>query len=93
MGAVSTQAGASLAPTGSDFGFFLMDALLRPGGWIIFDNLNWSMTKSAGGRSKRGAKYREYNQSERDAEALRMVFGLLVPELGCTNHREVKRFA
>lgn len=75
------------------FGFFLVDALLRPGGWIIFDDLNWSITKVADGRPKRGAKYMEYDQSERDAETVRMVFDLLVPRLGYTNRREVKRFA
>ena len=28
------------------FAFFLVDRLLRPGGWLLFDDLNWSVTKS-----------------------------------------------
>jgi hypothetical protein len=31
----------------SGFGFFLVEKLLRPGGWLLFDDLNWSVAPRA----------------------------------------------
>jgi predicted O-methyltransferase YrrM len=58
------------------FGFFLVDRLLRPGGIIVFDDMNWTMERS------RGADWSAYPEEERKAMGVRMVFELLVKPHG-----------
>jgi predicted O-methyltransferase YrrM len=63
------------------FGFVLVDMLLKPGGWIIFDDMNWTILKSL----KRinypeGLKpYKKYSEDEKKAPGVRLVFEQLVP--------------
>ena len=67
-------------PTG--LGFFLMDMLLKPGGIIIFDDMNWTINKSpAYQKSLKEGKdtYRQYSEDEKNTPAVRMVFENLVP--------------
>jgi predicted O-methyltransferase YrrM len=60
----------------SGFAFFLVDRLLRPGGWLLFDDLNWSVTKS---RSVSAAPWTHVmSQEERDSCQIEAVFDLLV---------------
>ena len=45
------------------FGFFLVEKLLKPGGWLLFDDLRWTMassrnSKCSGGRPPNSAKTR-----------------------------------
>lgn len=71
------------------FGFVLVDMLLRPGGWIVFDDLNWTITGSIGDRPLSDfPRYKDYDQEERDAQGVRMAFELLGPQLGYVNRRE-----
>ena len=67
------------------FGFFLVDMLLKPGGWIVFDDLDWTLKASS--KDESGAAYRlkQYGPEEFVAPGVRMVFETLVPERGYTD--------
>lgn len=67
---------------GTGFGFMLVDMLLRPGGWIIFDDLKWTLEKAMKDHPKIPRKWRACSEDERATPAVRMVFDLLVPHLG-----------
>jgi predicted O-methyltransferase YrrM len=58
------------------FAFFLVDRLLLPGGWLLFDDLNWSVTKSASIGESSWAM--ALSQEERDSCQVEAVFDLLV---------------
>jgi predicted O-methyltransferase YrrM len=58
------------------FAFFLVDRLLRPGGWLLFDDLNWSVATSP---SVSDAPWTEaMSQEERESRQIEAVFDLLV---------------
>lgn len=77
-------------PTG--FGFVLVDMLLKPGGWIIFDDLDWTIEKFIAKREGRGAVYAGYSEDERQARSVRMVFDTIVPHLGYVSRSEARKF-
>jgi predicted O-methyltransferase YrrM len=56
------------------FGFFLVDRLLRPGGWIVLDDLNWSHTVSRA----LAAKSSSLPSQERSTPQVKKVWELLV---------------
>jgi predicted O-methyltransferase YrrM len=56
--------------------FFLVDRLLRPGGWLLFDDLNWSVSKSASVSAARWTQ--AMSQEERESCQVEAVFDLLV---------------
>lgn len=58
------------------FAFFLVDRLLRPGGWILFDDMNWSFGKSETMRSTE--LVRAMPPDERDLQQVRLIWDLLV---------------
>lgn len=58
------------------FAFFLVDLLLVPGGWLLFDDLNWSYAASPSLRDK--ASTLEIPEEEREARQVRAVFDVLV---------------
>jgi predicted O-methyltransferase YrrM len=56
--------------------FFLVDRLLKPGGWILFDDLNWTFAKS---RTLRESEMvRAMPVEEREMPQVGKVFELLV---------------
>jgi predicted O-methyltransferase YrrM len=58
------------------FGFLLVDRLLAPGGWIVFDDMNWTFAKST---SLSGtAKTKRMPEDVRTTPQVRKVFELLV---------------
>lgn len=58
------------------FAFFLVDRLLEPGGWIVFDDLDWSYSVSP---SLKGTeRVRRMPADERDTAQVRKVYELLV---------------
>jgi hypothetical protein len=63
--------------------------LLRPGGWIIFDDLNWTIEKAAKSHGKMPAHWRACSADERVTPGVQLVFDLLVPHLGYTDARTV----
>lgn len=70
------------------FGVVLADMLMRPGGWIILDDLEWTISSSAGFRDRETA----HSQEERDANDVRMVWEIIVPQLGHTRGFEERLF-
>lgn len=77
-------------PTG--FGFVLVDMLLKPGGWIIFDDLDWTIEKSIARSEGRASAYARFSEDERQARNVRMVFETIVPHLGYDSLSEEPRF-
>jgi hypothetical protein len=57
------------------FAFFLVDRMLNLGGWLLFDDLNWSIASSS---SLSGDYWDKLPQEEREAQQVGMVFDLLV---------------
>lgn len=58
------------------FAFFLVDKLLRPGGWVIFDDLDWTFSSSV--RLRDTARVQSMPVAERTTPQVRRVFELLV---------------
>lgn len=58
------------------YGFFLVDRLLAPGGWIVFDDLDWTIATSEGIADKASSK--ALPEIERTTPQVRKVFELLV---------------
>lgn len=58
------------------FAFFLADRLLRPNGWIIFDDLDWTYAASPALRHTERVKHMP--DDERAAPQVRLVYDLLV---------------
>ena len=56
--------------------FLLADRLLRPGGWILLDDLNWSIDASPSMRTS--TLYEEMSDEFRQAQQVQDVFDLLV---------------
>lgn len=74
------------------FAFFLTDILLRPGGWMIFDDLDWTIASSSEKRGKKRRGHASYSQEERETPLVRKVWELLVPGVGYLNRREWKHW-
>ena len=60
----------------------LIDKLLTPGAWVIFDDLNWTMADAP---SVANATHPE---AERQMRQVRKVWEILVPEANYINRRE-----
>jgi predicted O-methyltransferase YrrM len=63
------------------FAFFLIDRLLRVGGWIIFDDLDWTFATSPSLHSAEWVK--SMPQDERETPQIRKVYELLVRTHPC----------
>jgi predicted O-methyltransferase YrrM len=70
---------------GTGFGFVLVDMLLRPGGWIVFDDLEWTMEASMKQSGKAPKYWTARSADERAAAPVKIVFETLVPHFGYTN--------
>lgn len=57
------------------FAFFLVEQILRPGGWILFDDLNWSFDDPA---MKNLPSVRSMTEEARTTPQIRAVWDLLV---------------
>lgn len=60
----------------SGFGFLLTDRLLKPGGWVLFDDLDWTLGGSP--TMKKLPWVMKLSDEERDTAQVRKVFELLV---------------
>lgn len=54
------------------FAFLLLDRLMKPGGWVIFDDLDWSLAEDP------DVKPGDLPEEERLARQVRMIWDLLV---------------
>jgi predicted O-methyltransferase YrrM len=73
------------------FAFFLVEKLLKPGGWLLFDDLDWSYSMSQGLKDTDLVK--NMPDDEKNTPQIERVFSLLVaqhPEF--TNFKVQKRF-
>ena len=59
--------------------FFLVDKLLRPGGWILFDDLYWTYG-AKGGEQTDGISHRTMGEDELNTPHIDLVFRLLVQQ-------------
>jgi hypothetical protein len=78
------------------FGFLLVDMLLKPGGWIVFDDMDWTISKSiaynSDNREHWEKAYKSYSADEKESPGVRMTFELIAPRLNYKNFYEEKRF-
>jgi predicted O-methyltransferase YrrM len=58
------------------YGFFLVDRLLAPGGWVLFDDLDWTIATSQGLQNAAWAQ--QLPEEQRTTPQVRKVFELLV---------------
>lgn len=58
------------------FAFYLVHLLLKPGGWIIFDDLDWTYSQSPGLKNSEFVK--NMPEEERETPQVRKVYELLV---------------
>lgn len=70
------------------FGFLLVHLLLRPGGVILFDDMNWTIEHSSS-YSKKKELLETFSPDERTAPTVRRVWDLILPTLGYTDQREI----
>jgi predicted O-methyltransferase YrrM len=71
------------------YAFVLCDLLLRPGGWIIFDDMEWTIDRSPAINTSE-AKMARYSADERAAKGVRMVWDLVMPSRGYTDLEDNK---
>ena len=65
------------------FGLLLVDMLLRPGGWIVFDDLDWTLAGSMARAPERRRKFHDrFGEDELQAPTVRLVWETLAPHLG-----------
>src|SRR5690606_15735400 len=76
---------------GTGFGFILVDLLLKPGGWIVFDDLKWTIQTAMQSMEKVPKHWLACSPDERVTPAVRLVFDLLVPHLGYTDMHVINR--
>ena len=58
----------------------LIEKLLRPGGWLLMDDLPWTYAQDPGREATDGIVHRELSEPERSEPHLRAVFDLIVAQ-------------
>ena len=58
----------------------LVEKLLRPGGWLLMDDLDWTYSRDPGREATDGIVHRELSARERSEPHLRAVFELIVAQ-------------
>jgi predicted O-methyltransferase YrrM len=80
--------GHSFDSTG--FGVLLCDMLLRPGGFIVFDDLWWTVEESMAKRTTPAPKgWLAMSADERNAPGVKLVFDHIVPHFGYTDMKTI----
>ncbi len=72
---------------GTGFGVLLVDMLLKPGGILVLDDMNWSLERSAYHRARPGS-VAGFSPDERAAQTVRLVWRTILPHLGYEHVRE-----
>lgn len=78
---------------GTGYSFLLVDKLLKPGAWLVMDDLDWTIAKSpiyrkALEEGKRSKAWHEYGSDEIHMTQVRKVWEILVPDAGYVNRSE-----
>ncbi len=58
----------------------LVEKLLRPGGWLLMDDLEWTYAQDPGREATDGIAHRELSEPERTQPHLRAVFDVIVAQ-------------
>jgi predicted O-methyltransferase YrrM len=58
----------------------LVEKLLRPGGWLLLDDLDWTYADDPGREATDGVVHRELSEPERTQPHVRAVFDLIVAQ-------------
>ncbi|MDA0169385.1 class I SAM-dependent methyltransferase [Solirubrobacter taibaiensis] len=58
----------------------LIEKLLRPGGWLLMDDLEWTYAQDPGREATDGIVHRDLSEPERTQPHLRAVFDLIVAQ-------------
>jgi predicted O-methyltransferase YrrM len=75
---------------GTGFGLLLVDMLLRPGGLIVLDDMDWSIDKSPYFQQN-PTLAKQYSPDEREALTVRLAWEIVLPRLGYTHVGEFKK--
>lgn len=70
------------------FGFTLVNYLLKPGGVIVFDDIDWSIGGSPAYKRDPELMGR-FSEDERACQSVRLVWDTLVPRMGYTRIEEI----
>lgn len=70
------------------FAFLLVNKLLKPGAWIVFDDLDWTIHESEKARGK--VILKNYGEEEKKMKQVRKVWEILLPLEGYINRYENK---
>lgn len=73
------------------FGVLLIDMLLRPGGLILLDDMDWTIGGSQYYQNNPG-RMKPYDMDEREAPAVRRVWETILPHLGYEQVCEYREF-
>ena len=66
------------------FAFLLVDKLLTPGAWVIFDDLDWTMADAPSVANS------THSEAERQMRQVRKVWEILVPSANYINRQEAR---
>lgn len=73
------------------FGFVLVDLLLKPGGYIIFDDLDWTIHNHLNNHPDNNKNWTNYSEDEKNSKGVRMVFENIVKKYNY-DIEEVEKF-
>jgi predicted O-methyltransferase YrrM len=82
------DAGHSWDVTG--FGFLLVDRMLKPGGWVLFDDLDFTLDRYLR-QPELAPRFHRHAPDEMTMRQVRKVFEVLVRDLGYRNLSEPRR--
>ena len=64
------------------FGLLLVDMLLRPGGIIVIDDLNWTIARSIQKNPAAAKSYGRFDDDEKTEAGVRLAWNTIIPHLG-----------
>ncbi len=73
------------------FGFFLADMLLKPGGFILFDDIYWSLEDSDQYKNS-PETYAHYDKDEIQSQSIKLIWEKMVPHLGYAQIGLIEQF-
>lgn len=73
------------------FAFLLVDRMLRPGAWVLFDDLDWTLARELTRVPVLAAQYRHHAPDELSMAQVRKVFEILVRDLGYRDMSEPRK--